>query len=89
MAERHIKNHRDIVSIGEFNRLSSSSPLELRLCTIHKKDVKRNAVLHGQSPQAFGGNPPFEYVFEGCCDEAINKELAFIQDFVANNSSNK
>jgi hypothetical protein len=89
MAERHIKNHRDIVSIGEFNKLPASSSLELRLCPIHKKDVERNAVLYGQSPQAFGGNPPFEYIFESCCDEAINNELTFIQDFVANNSDNR
>jgi len=89
MFTRHIKNHTAIVLIGEFNRLSNSNSLESRLCPKHKEAVTRNHVLLGRSPQMLSGAPPFEYVFEGCCDEAIDNELNFIQNFMANNSDNK
>jgi hypothetical protein len=50
-------------------------PNEPRHCPIHGEEVIVSREDFGSSSSA---GPPFEAVFIGCCDEAIQKEFEFI-----------
>jgi hypothetical protein len=89
MVKRDIMSHQVINSIREFAELSKNHSLEPRLCPKCNKEVEITPEAINEPSQPFGGSMPIKYIFEGCCDEAIDNELNFIRDFAVNNSGNK
>ena len=87
MVKRDIGSHEVTNSIREFAKLSKNHSPEPRLCPKCNKEVEITPEAINESPQPFGGSMPTKYIFEGCCDEAIDKELQFIRNFVKDNSS--
>lgn len=74
IVQRRITDSSEIVEIGKFHELMNNFESGLRFCPNHNFQVECKYESTGNS---FG--VPFEVVFDGCCEESIEKEIEFIK----------
>jgi len=75
MMARRITDAGELILLSKFNSVETP-PRETRTCPDHHKAVALHYESTGGSVSGFSG-PPIA-VLTGCCDEAINQELLFI-----------
>jgi hypothetical protein len=78
-ATRRVTGPFELSAITKFKEKVKGSPDELRLCPAHGEAVNLDFVNFNDNADA----PPFEALFSGCCEAAINNELAFINRTLA------
>lgn len=74
MVKRRITDSSEVADIGKFHGLMINIQSEPRLCSNHNFPVE-----YQYEPT---GNPlgvPFAVILNGCCEEAIEKEIEFIK----------
>lgn len=74
IVQRRITNSFEIDEIEKFHELMNNFRSEQRFCFNHNFPVEYKYEYTGNS---FG--VPFELVLNGCCEEAIEKEIEFIK----------
>jgi hypothetical protein len=79
-ATRRVTDPFELSAISKFKEKMKSSPEEPRLCPSHGEAVNLNFVDFNDNSV---GAPPFEAVFSGCCEAAIQSELEFIDRTLA------
>ena len=78
-ATRRVTDPFELSAITKFKEKVKSNRDEPRLCPAHGEAVNLEFVNFNNNADA----PPFEAVFSGCCEAAINSELAFINRTLA------
>jgi len=75
MAIRRIEDVGELALLSKFNGMTKKTE-DARLCPVHRAEVQLN---YEQTPDTgLGMSAPPIAVFRGCCEEAINRELQFI-----------
>lgn len=77
---RQVTDPFELSAISKFNRKMEENPGAPRLCPTHGEAVSLSFVNFKENP---GPTPPFEAVFSGCCEAAIQRELEFINRTLA------
>ena len=67
---RRVTDPFELSAVSKFNEKVKSLPDEPRLCPTHGEAVSLNFVSFKENA---GGAPPFEAVFSGCCEAAIQR----------------
>jgi hypothetical protein len=78
-ATRRVTDGLELSAITKFKEKVKSIPNELRFCPAHGEAVNLEFVNFNDNADA----PPFEAVFTGCCEAAIQSELEFINRTLA------
>lgn len=79
MVTRNITNPKEILDVAKFKENSNAEIL----CSVDKTAVQIKSIANSNSPQIFGASSPRYYVFESCCEEAIDNALNVIKEFSA------
>jgi hypothetical protein len=79
-ATRRVTDPFELSAISKFKEKVKSSPDEPRLCPANSEAVNLDFLNFNENTV---GAPPFEAVFSGCCEAAIQSELRFIQRTLA------
>ncbi len=80
IVQKRITDSSEIVEIGRFNELMNNFKSEPRFCSNHNFPVEYKYESTGNP---FGA--PFDVILNGCCEEAIEKEIQFIQSKLKEN----
>jgi hypothetical protein len=85
MAEKRIDDVSKVLDIGTFNEIVSQKEIKPRICPIHNESVSQRpenvpdvsdiSLQKNQHPVL---TPLFSIAFSGCCPEAIDSEIEFI-----------
>jgi hypothetical protein len=78
-ATRRVTDPFELSAIAKFKEKMKSTSEEPRLCPAHTEAVSLDFVNFNDNSDA----PSFEAVFSGCCEAAIQSELAFINRTLA------